>query len=75
MKDYSGLFEIAEASAAANNDEKLHTMIEELKSMIELNLEYAQQDVADRMGERILELLQEQGAGCMKVWSAFSMSE
>ncbi|MBD8619727.1 hypothetical protein IFT67_12425 [Sphingomonas sp. CFBP 13728] len=57
MKDYSGLFEIAEASAASNNDEKLHEMIKELKSMIELNLEYAQQDVADRMGERILELL------------------
>ncbi len=57
MKDYSGLFEIAEASATSNSDEKLREMIEELKSMIELNLEYAQQDVADRMGERILELL------------------
>ena len=57
MKDYSGLFEIAEASATANDDEALREMIEELKSMIELNLEYAQQDVADRMGERILELL------------------
>ena len=57
MKDYSGLFEIADASAANNDDEALREMIEELKSMIELNLEYAQQDVADRMGERILELL------------------
>lgn len=57
MKDYRGLLEIADASIAANDDEKLRTLTSDLRAMIDMEFEREQQRIADEMGKRILELL------------------
>ncbi len=57
MKDYSGLIEIADASIAKNDDDKLRTLTSGLRAMVELELQREQQRIADEIGKRIIELL------------------